>query len=184
MRKNFGQKTYFFPLPVLVVGTYNEDNTVNAMNVAWGGICDYNMVEINLSKHKTTDNIALRKAFTVSFADSKHVIEADYVGIVSGNDVPNKVEKAGLHIIKSEFVDAPIIEEFPVTLECELIEMTEDYRVIGKIINVSANEEVLNDKGEIDSTKLNIITYNPVDHTYIELGKTVGHAFKDGLKLK
>lgn len=186
MRKNFGKKTYFYPLPVLIIGTYDENGKPNAMNAAWGGIYDTNQVIICLSTdHKTTSNIELKKEFTVSFADAKHVVEADYVGIESGNDV-DKIEKAKLHVLKSEYVDAPLFEEFPMSLECKIYKISESDGttwVVGDIINVSVDERVLTD-GKIDLKKLQPITYDPVNHTYLELGNKVGNAFKDGLKLK
>ncbi len=184
MRKNFGKKTWFYPLPVLIIGTYDENGNPNAMNAAWGVIRDYGKVEINLGEHKTTDNLRTTGAFTLAFADAKHVVEADYVGIVSGNNVPNKLEVAGLHTVKSEFVNAPIIADFPMSLECEVVEITDDDKVVGEIVNVSADESVLDENGEIDTKKLHIITFDPVHNTYIELGNKVGNAFKDGLKLK
>ena len=184
MRKNFGKKTWFYPLPVLIIGTYDANGTPNAMNAAWGVIHDYGQVEINLAEHRTTENMRITGAFTVAFADAKHVVEADYVGIVSGNEVPDKVEIAGLHTEKSKFVDAPIITEFPMSLECRVLEITDEMKVIGEIVNVSADESVLDDNGEIDTEKLHIITFDPVHNTYVELGKKVGSAFKDGLKLK
>ncbi len=182
MRKDFGSETYFFPLPVLVIGTYDENGVPNAMNAAWGGIFDYGKVNIQLSSHKTTDNIERMKAFTISFADKKHLVEADYVGIVSGNKVPNKLEVAGLHTEKSKFVNAPILTDFPVTLECEL-DFNDDGTVVGKIVNVSADESVLGADGRIDVEKLDLIAYDPVNHNYYEMGKVVGKAFSDGKKL-
>ena len=182
MRKDFGIQTYFFPLPVLIIGTYDENGTPNAMNVAWGGIYDYGKIMIQLASHKTTDNIEKMKAFTISFADKAHLVEADYVGIISGNDEPKKLEIASLHTQKSKFVNAPLITEFPVTLECEL-DYIDDGTVIGNIKNVSADESVLGKDGKIDVEKLDLIAYDPVKHTYYEMGKVVGNAFKDGKKL-
>ncbi|MBP5343119.1 flavin reductase [bacterium] len=184
MRKDFGVKTFFFPLPVLIIGTYDKDGNPNAMNVAWGGIRDYGKIEINLGEHKTTDNLRENMALTIAFADKDHIVEADYFGIVSGNEVNNKIEKAGLTITKSKYVNAPIINEFPVTLECVVESISEDLSIIAKIVNVSAREEYLDEKGNIDVSKLHIISYEPVTHKYIELGSAVGQAFKDGLKLK
>lgn len=184
MKKNLGSRTYLFPMPVLIIGTYDENENPNAMNVAWGGMHDTGIIEINLSEHKTTENLKIKKAFTVAFATTEFVKEADYVGIVSGNEVPNKVEKAGFHTTKSKFVDAPVIEEFPVSLECEVISMSEDGCVLGKIVNVLAEERVLDVKGNVDLTKMHIITYDSSNHNYIELGEVVGQAFKDGLKIK
>ena len=183
MRKDFGKQTWFYPLPVLIIGTYDENGNANAMNAAWGGIWDYNQVYVTLSPHKTTTNINLKKAFTISFADAKHTVEADYVGIVSGNKVPNKLEVAGLHTTKSKFVDAPIIDEFPLTLECKLVS-NNDGTIIGEIVNVSADESVLDTNGKVDPMKLNAISFDPINNTYIKLGEKVGNAFRDGLKLK
>ena len=118
MRKNFGKKTWLFPCPVLIIGTYDDNGVPDAMNAAWGGIYDTNQVMLCLSDdHKTAKNILLKKAFTVSFADAKHVVEADYVGIVSANDVPDKLQKAGLTVARSEFVDAPLLTDFPLAIE-------------------------------------------------------------------
>ena len=185
MRKNFGKKTWLFPCPVLVIGTYDEHGKADAMNAAWGGIYDTNQVMLCLSdNHKTTKNILLKKAFTVSFADAKHVVEADYVGIVSANDVPDKLAKAGLHCEKSQFVDAPLLTDFPLAIECELDHVNEDGIIVGNIINVSADESVLDGKGNVDIGKAGIIAYNSAQHDYRALGEKVGNAFSDGKKIK
>lgn len=182
MRIDFGAKPILYPQPVLIIGTYNEDGLPNAMNAAWGGICGENKIIIDLSQHKTTDNILRNKDFTVAVADTPHMIEADYVGLVSGNKVANKLEKAGLHTVKSDKVNAPVIEEFPITLECKLLRVTED-GIVGEIINVCADERVLDENNQINPNKVQAITYDPIRHTYIQLGKTVGNAFSDGKKL-
>lgn len=185
MRKNFGAKPYMYPLPVLIIGTYGEDGTPDAMNAAWGGICEADKIMLCLSDtHKTTKNILNRKAFTVSFADAAHVVACDYVGVVSGNKEPKKFEKAGFHAIKSEFVDAPLIAELPMALECELDKVNEDGLIIGRIVNVSVDESVLGADGKADPAKFGPITFDAVNNTYIKLGETVGKAFSDGLKLK
>lgn len=185
MRKNFGSKPFIYPQPVLIIATYDENGIPDAMNAAWGCQADYKKIAMYLdARHKTVKNILLKKAFTVSMADVKHVIECDYVGIVSGNDIPNKLNIAGLHTSKSDFVDAPIIDELPLVLECEFESYDEESELmVGKIINVSADESILTDD-KIDPSKLNPITYDPVNHKYIALGDIVGNAFKDGLKLK
>lgn len=182
MRKNFGVKTYLYPQPVLIIATYNEDKTPNAMNAAWGGICDYDKISIALSSHRTTDNILRNKAFTVSIGTKEMATACDYVGIVSGNKVPNKFANAGFTATRSENVDAPIINELPLTLECEFISF-ENEILIGKIVNVSADETILTD-GEIDVKKLNPIVFDPSAHNYIELGDVVGKAFKIGNLIK
>ena len=183
MRKNFGSKCYLYPMPVLIIGTYNEDGSENAMNAAWGGISDYDKISISLSNHKTTENLKLTKAFTVSVGVAPMTEACDYVGLVSGNKVPDKVSRAGLHAEKSEYVNAPIFKELPLTLECEVLSFDEKTEILtGKIINVSADESILTD-GNIDPKKLRPITYDPVNHTYIELGNVVGKAFEIGKKL-
>ena len=186
MRKNFGAKPIMYPQPVLIIATYGEDGVPDAMNAAWGGIADTNRISICLSpEHKTVKNILARKAFTVSMADEAHLTAADYVGIVSANKVPDKLEKAGFHTVKSEFVDAPLIEELPMALECKLISYdTETDLLIGEIVNVSAEERILDPDGKIAPQKLAPITFDPVHNAYLKLGEKVGSAFKDGLQLK
>lgn len=172
-------------MPVLIVGSYDENKSPNAMNAAWGGMYDTDMIMVCLSHdHKTTENIKKSGAFTVSFATSSTVIPSDYVGIVSANDVPDKFEKAGFHATESELVNAPIIDEFPMTLECKLIKFNEDGICIGEIVNVSADERILDGKGKIDVKKLNPIVYDSVTNDYLTLGEKVGRAFSDGKKIK
>ena len=185
MRKNFGAKTWLYPMPVLIVGTYDENGIPDAMNAAWGGIYDTNLVMVCLDdSHKTTENIKKTKAFTVSFATVNTVVPCDYVGIVSANDEPDKLAKAGFHTVKSEFVNAPVIKELPMTVECELLNFNEDGICIGKIVNVSADEAVLDENGKIDAKKLDPIIYDSVTHAYWNFGEKVGKAFSDGNKLK
>ena len=183
-RKNFGAKPFLFPQPVMIIGTYDANGKANAMNAAWGGIVGMDEIIIDLAQHKTTDNIMLHRAFTVSAADEEHTVACDYVGLVSGAQEPNKMEKAGFTTVKSEFVDAPIINELPVTLECELVKVIDDSKYLGRIVNVSADERVLGDDGEISLDKFIPITYDSVHHTYRKLGEQVGCAFQDGAKLK
>ncbi len=185
MRKDFGKKTWLYPMPVFIVAAYDKDGVPCCMNAAWGGIYDTNMIMVCLADdHKTTKNITESGAFTVSIADADHVTEADYVGIVSGNSVPDKMDRAGLTTVRSQYVNAPVINEFPMTVECKLIKFNEDGICIGEIVNVSADEKVLGDDGLIDPEKLGAVTYDPVRHTYIKLGEKVGCAFSDGKKLK
>lgn len=184
MRKNFGSKPWVYPQPVLIIGTYDGEGKPDAMNAAWGGQYDAGQVMLCLGEHKTTENIRLKGAFTVSFATAATVVASDYVGIVSASDTPDKMEKAGLHTTKSEFVDAPVIEEFPLTLECKLLKFNEDGNVIGEIVNVSADESILDEKGSIDSGKLDAIIFDPANAVYLRLGEKVGNAFQDGAKLK
>ncbi len=185
MRKDFGSKPWVYPLPVLIIGTYDENGKANAMNAAWGGMYDTDQVILCLSAgHKTTKNILAKGAFTVSFADAAHVVEADYVGIVSANEEPDKLAKAGFHTTKSSHVDAPLIVELPVALECSYLKSTEDGNIIGKIVNVSADESVLDAGGKIDPAKLRPISFDPVNNAYLVLGEKVGNAFSDGAKLR
>lgn len=185
MRKNFGSKSWLYPMPVLIVAAYDEEGKPNAMNAAWGGIFTDEHIGICLSEgHKTTKNILATKAFTVSMATVGQLTACDYVGIVSGNKEPDKFAKAGFTAERAEFVNAPIIRELPMTLECELVSYdAESNHLVGRIVNVSADETVLTD-GRIDFTKLRPITYDPVNHHYVELGTIVGNAFADGKALK
>lgn len=186
MRKNFGSKPMCYPMPVYIIGTYGADGTPNAMNAAWGGISEDTEISICISaNHKTTENILSRKAFTVSMATAKYVSACDYVGIVSGNKEPDKFAKAGFHATKSEFVDAPLIDELPMALECELISYDpESCRLVGRIVNVSADDSVLGDNGKVDVSKLQPITFDPMNNHYLTLGEKVGQAFHDGVSLK
>lgn len=183
MRKNFGKQTWVLPQPVLIIGTYDRQGKADAMNAAWGGVYDANKIIISLSPHRTTDNIVQSGAFTISFGDVKHMLASDYVGIVSANKEGDKMGKAGLHTHKAEHVNAPVIEEFPVTLECELERFTGDGNVIGKIVNVSAEESVLDEGGKIDLGKLDLLIFDPVAAEYRRVGEKVGNAFSDGKKL-
>lgn len=159
MRKNFGSKSWFYPLPVLIIGTYNEDSIPNAMNAAWGGLYDSDKVVLCLSAgHKTTKNIQAKGAFTVAFADAAHVVPADYVGMASGNNEPKKMDKSGFHTAKSEFVDVPLIDELPVALECTFLKVNEDGNIIGQIVNVSIDESVLGSDGKLDMGKFRPIS--------------------------
>lgn len=185
MRKNFGAKPILYPQPVFIVGTYDEQGIPDAMNAAWGGISEANEISMCLSAgHKTVKNILARKAFTVSMATVETMVACDYVGIVSGNQEERKMEKAGFHTVKSEFVDAPLIEELPMAVECKLISYDEETcRLVGEIVNVCAEESVLTD-GNIDPMKLCPITYDGMNRAYYALGEKVGNAFKDGAALK
>ena len=187
MRKKLNITEGIFPMPVLMIATYNEDGRVNVMNAAWGTMQERDHVALNLTEtHKTVKNIKARGAFTVSIADAAHVLEADYLGVVSGNKVTNKFENSGLTASKAEIVDAPVINEFPLCLECEFVEYQNgEYGcgVIGKVVNVTADESVMvGDK--IDMSLVNAIAFDPYTHGYYKVTERVGNAFKDGLQLK
>ncbi len=187
MRKDIKTTEAIFPMPVLMVATYNEDGSVDVMNAAWGTMLSRDQVILNLTEtHKTVKNIKERNSFTVSIADSKHVVEADYFGMVSGNNTPNKFENSGLTVMKSQKVDAPIINEFPICLECEFIEYQNDEYgagVIGKVINVTADESVMNGD-KVDVSKVNAIAFDPYTHGYYKVSERVGEAFRDGMQIK
>ena len=174
-------------MPVLMVATYNEDGSVNVMNAAWGTMQERGHVALNLSEsHKTVKNIKARGAFTVSIADEAHMVEADYFGVESGNNVPDKFARSGLTASKAENVDAPVINEFPLCLECEFVEYQDnDYGcgVIGKVVSITADESVMKD-GKVDMSLVNAIAFDPYTHGYYRVSERVGEAFKDGLKLK
>ena len=186
MRKNFGAKPLCYPQPVYILGTYDEAGVPNAMNAAWGGISDDHEISICVSAgHKTMTNILLKKAFTVSMGTADQLVACDYVGIVSGKKEPDKVAKAGWTAVKSEFVDAPLFAQLPMAMECELISYDPaSCRLVGKIVNVSADESILNEKGVVDPAKLRPITFDPMNNAYLVLGEKVGNAFVDGVQLK
>ena len=186
MRKNLKPKASIYPLPVLIIGTYDEDGTPNAMNAAWGMPCDTAQVALSLSaSRKTVKNLLKTQAFTVAIADVNNVVAAAYVGLVSANKEPDKLAKTGWRITKSEFVNAPVIEDFPLVLECKLVSYDTDTEIcIGEVVNVSADEKILSESGKIDVEKLQPLCYASEVRGYYTLGKKVGEAFSDGLKLK
>ena len=186
MKKSLGGHAIVTPLPVFIVATYDENGVPNAMNVAWGTQCGYHEVSMLLAPHKTTENLKIKKAFTLSFATKSTLAVSDYFGIESGHNT-NKIAKAGVHAVKSNTVDAPVIEEYPLTLECEVLEMREigeDYLVTGRVKNILADESILDEKGKVDFDKVEIISFDSVSNTYRLLGGKVGRAFYDGLPLK
>ena len=181
-RVDFGAKPLLYPMPVLIIGTYDENGVPDAMNAAWGCITDMNEISISMSSHKTTENLAKTGAFTVSMATEDTVVACDYVGVESANKVPDKFAKAGFHATRSTRVNAPLIDELPMALECK-VKSFENGILVGEIVNVNADESILTD-GQIDPAKLKPITYDPVNQTYLALGAKVGDAFKDGMSLK
>ena len=186
MRKNFGAKPLSYPQPVFIIAAYDENGIPNAMNAAWGGISEMNEISMCLSAgHKTVKNILKRGAFTVSMAEASHVAQCDYVGIVSGNTVTDEFAKAGFHATKSEFVDAPLIDELSVALECKLIEYNPETCILrGEIVNVSVDERVLDENGKVDAAKVEPIIFDPFNNEYLKIGEKVGDAFAEGKKLK
>lgn len=186
MRKNFGAKPFTYPQPVFIIATYGEDDTPDAMNAAWGGISEMNEISMCLSAgHKTVKNILKRGAFTVSMADADHVVACDYVGLVSGNKVADKFARAGFHATKSAFVDAPLIDELAVAIECRLKDYDPDTCILrGEIVNVSVDERVLDANGKVDASKVAPIIFDPFNNDYLKIGEKVSNAFSDGKQLK
>lgn len=186
--KNFKPKAWLLPQPVLIIGTYNEDGTPNAMNAAWGGQWDGSEIMISMGKHATTENLNRNGDFTVAFATKDTLVASDYVGIVSGKKQPDKIERTGWKSSKGENVAAPVFECFPMTMECKikekLYESETGYYIIAEIVNIICDESYLAEDGKPDVEKMHLITFDPVHNGYIELGKRVGNAFHDGMALK
>lgn len=187
MKKDVGIKPYVFPMPVLMIASYDNENVVDVMNMAWGGVCAQNMVSLNIGEdHKTAKNIKQRGAFTLSIADIPHIKEADFFGIASGNTMKDKFERTGLTATKSEKVDAPIVEEFPLTLECKVVEAKQEvygFHVIGEIVGVLADEQVLDERGRIDPTKLQAFVFDQFQNGYYAIGEKIGQAWNIGASL-
>ncbi len=187
MKINLGVKPYLFPMPVLMIATYDDDGQVNVMNMAWGGICDDNKVALNISDtHKTAANLRARRAFTISVADIDHLEAADYFGMVSGNKVPDKFELSGLHAVPSERVEAPVVVEFPLTIECRVVDMkTTDgtMRAVGEIVNVMVEDTALDERGRVDPLKLNAFLFDAFQSGYYAIGEKVGQAWKSGAEM-
>lgn len=187
MKQQIKATSPIFPMPVLLISTFNEDGTVNVMNAAWGTMLSLDMVALNLSEtHRTVENIKARKGFVVHIADAKHVVEADWFGVVSGKNDPEKFAKSGMTFVKSELVDAPIINELPIAIECQFVEYQNDANgigVIGKVMRTSAEESCIKD-GNVDVDAVEAISFDPYTRGYYKVSGRVGEAFKDGLKLK
>lgn len=183
MKEFSSSKSVIVPEGVFIIGTYDENGVPNAMNAAWGQQSDYGEITLFLAKHKTTENIKKTKAFTVAMATKDTVVISDYFGVETGNHV-NKIEKAGVHVHKSEHVNAPIIEEYPVTLECELKSWDDETGIlVGRIVSSQVDEKVLTD-GKVDLDKMQPIIFDMGTSTYRVIGPVVGKAFHDGLVLK
>lgn len=187
MTKDFGAKPYLFPMPTYMIGTYNEDDTVDVMMMAWGGICAEDMVALNLeAEHKTVANLKARKAFTLAVPGADTLAASDFLGIASANKVADKFARTGLHAVRSRRVDAPVITEYPLTLECEVVEMQDQpygLRVLGRILNVMADEMVLDEAGKIDAGKLQAFTFDQMRNGYYAVGHEIGQAWHSGAGL-
>ncbi len=187
MRKDLGSQPALFPMPVLMVAAYDENGKVDVMNAAWGQISSMDKVALFIDEdHKTTKNIRISKAFTVSLADVAHMAEADFFGIATGNKMEDKFERTGFHQVRSAHVNAPIIEEFPLAMECELLEIVDTenlHCVIGKIVNVSVDEKALDEKGKVDPVRLDAFAFDQFQHGYYRMGEKVGQAWNAGKHL-
>lgn len=183
MKKKIRTVPGLFPMPVILIATYNEDGTVDVMNAAWGCAYDTTQIQLNISEsHKTTENIRRTGVFTVTVADASHVAEADYVGLVSASQVKDKFARTGLKAHKSDLIDAPILDDFAICMECKSIDFQGEYGVLGEILRLSVDEEYLDKDGKVDVEKLRIIAYDPFNHGYYVVDKKVGNAFSDGRK--
>ena len=188
-RRNFGaQHPVMTPQPCIMIATFTENQVPDVMMAAWGGQCDYDKITFDFGAHKTTENIRLKKAFTVSFATEDDMAESDYFGLVSGDKVPDKVARAGFTVTPSPNVDAPIINEYKLTLECRVVEM-EEYpeggaRVVGEVVNWSADESILNAEGKVDLARLKPIVFDSSALIYRAVGDSVGRAWHSGKKFQ
>lgn len=187
MKKDMGVQPLLTPMPVLMIATYGDNDKVDVMNMAWGGICGSSQVVLNIiADHKTTENLKKRGAFTLSVADYAHMKESDFFGIATGNKMADKFERSGMHAVKSSRVDAPVIEEYPITLECKVDEIVEGktcLHVYGDILNVLADESVLDEKGNIDITRVDPIVFDTFGRNYFRLGDKAGKAWGEGVEL-
>ena len=184
MKKNLGVVPAVYPMPVLMVAAYDENGKPNVMNAAWGMICGMDRIALFIDEdHKTTQNLLKTKAFTVAIADKDHMDVADFFGIATGNKMEDKFERTGYHAVKSSFVNAPVVEEFPLVMECELAEVASTdsfYAIVGKIVNVAAEESVLSENGKVDPLKLNALIFDQFQHGYYVTGEQVGKAWNAG----
>ena len=187
MKKELGVQPYLFPMPTYMIGTYNEDDSVDVMMMAWGGICDTKMVALNLeADHKTVANLRQRNAFTLAVPGTDTLKESDFLGIASSNKMADKFARTGLHAVKSDKLDAPVIEEYPLTLECKVVEFQDQpygLRVLGEIVGVLADEKVLDAKGKIDAGELHAFAFDQMRNGYYAIGEKVGQAWHSGAGL-
>ena len=183
MKKDLKAVSGIFPMPVLMIGTYNEDGSVDVMNAAWGMAQSMTHLKLCLTEsHKTVKNMKRTGYCTVALATKDYIAESDYLGLVSANTVSNKFEKTGLHSVKSEKVDAPVIEEYPVTMECKVVGFEEDGTLV-EVVNVLADDKYINQDGSLKLDEMGIISYDPFGHGYYEITNKVGQAFSEGKKL-
>ena len=183
--KNLGGVAELFPQSVFIIASYDEEGVPNAMNAAWAGECSRQEICFNIGDHKTTANIVAKGAFTVSPADAAHVVEADYFGIATGNKV-DKAAASGMTFTKSEYVDAPVIEEFPLTMECEVTSIEGDVhgaRIVGRVVNTRVDESILDGEGHVDFSKMRPLVYDSAKRSYRVVGEEIGGAWDVGMPL-
>lgn len=187
MMKSFKSAAWLLPQPVLIIGTYDKEGKPNAMNAAWGGQWDGHEIMISLGSHATTDNLAENPEFTVTFATAGTMVASDYVGIACGRKTPGKIAKTGWTAEKAPHVNAPVFKEFPITLECRVKQKIDEsetgYYLVAEIVNILCDEKYLAEDGKPDVARMELITFDPIHLTYIQLGKTIGKAFSDGKQL-
>lgn len=187
MKKNLGSIPGLFPMPVVIVSAYDREGIPNAMTAAWAQITDMDKIALFVDPdHRTMKIIQETKAFTVAIADVAHMAEADFIGIVSGNNMPDKLEKSGFHVTKSEFVNAPLIEELPVSMDCELADIidTEDvYAMVGKIVNICAEDRVIGEDGKVNPDQIHALIFDQFRNGYYAVGEMVGQAWNAGKDL-
>lgn len=186
--KSFGQRPWMLPQPVLIIGTYDNEGRPNAMNAAWAGQWDNGEIMISMGVHATTEHLNRCGDFTVAFATRDTMVAADFVGIVSAKNDPDKMAKAGWKSVKAEHVEAPVFTDFPMTMECRIKQKYDEsesgFYIVAEIVNILVDEYYLAEDGKPDVERMQLITYEPVHHGYVTLGARVGNAFTDGKRLK
>ena len=186
MRKDLGARAFGFgwPVPVLLVATYNDDGSVNVMNLHEAMRTNAGDLTLCIGpRSKTHENVEKRGAFTVARVNREMMAEIDYLGTVTGKRVPDKFMRTGLKAVRSAHVDAPILSGCPLVVECELKELvrTENFStVIGTIVDVAADESVLSETGRADAEKLGMVLYDSFSNSYFTLGEKVGKAWSEG----
>ncbi len=189
MKKSLGAKTIVYPTPVFIVGTYDKDGRPNATNAAWAGICCSVPPCVAISLRQATytyGSIMEQKAFTVSIPSQDFIREADYFGVASGRN-DDKFFLTGLTPVKSDLVNAPYVQEFPLVLECQLLHTLElglHTLFVGEIKDVKAEENILGPDGHPDIEKLKPLVFSPTGLTYHGVGEYLGKAFSLGKEIK
>ena len=190
MKKSLGDHTMIFPQPVMLIGTYDENGKEDVMNVAWGGQCGPKQISMSLSRaaqHQTTSNLEKQKAFTIAYADEEHLVQADYVGLVSGKNTPDKMKRSGFTFTKSPVVNAPVINELPLSVSCRVVSMKEEYgeiRIVGEVVDAQADDSVIDENGNVNLDAMHLISLDAAAGVYRKIGEKAGNAFHDGQKLR